>query len=566
MKRLLSLLVLAFLSLAAVSAQDVLKVMSFNVRQSLANDGQNSWRYRRDASKNMLALEHPDLLGLQETCPEQVDYFDDILRDYERVGVGRDDGKHAGEMMAIYYDRSLFKRVAWGTFWLSETPNQVSQGWDGACKRTCTWIVLRLRKNDQKVIFLNTHLDHIGPIARREGVRLIADRITKIKKRYLKPGEEAPVFLTADFNTSSVNPIFDVLKKQLQEARATARVADTGYTFNEWGKVKAQLEQNGCDPHNIKLGATGNSDNEPVIDHIFYSGARALRFSVLRGDYGAPYISDHYPVMLEARLGNKAEPRHILAIGNSFSVDAIEQNLWEIAHEAGVDLTIGNLYIPGCSLGNHARCIRDDDHKYEYRKVVGGQLSTRKSTSILQAMADEPWEVISMQQVSDRSGQPDSYEPYLTELIDSVRHHSQADLAWHMTWAYHQDSKHSGFLNYGRSQKAMYLAIRDAARQAVERHHFDYFIPAGTAIQLARAELGDVMTRDGYHLNLQQGRYCAALTWAEVLLGIDARTVKYAPRDLDETTARAVRQAAHAAAQGKEPTTFLPEPLPEDVE
>ena len=302
MKKLLSLLLLLALSLTSAWAQGYLKVMSYNVRQSLGQDGPNSWCFRKEASARMLQLERPALLGLQETCPDQVVFFDSIMVNYGRLGVGRDDGILDGEMMSIYYDRAIFDLVDWGTFWLSATPDQVSQGWDGACKRTCTWSVLSTKRTGQLVLFLNTHLDHIGQTARREGVRLIASRIADLTAKYGHAGQTLTTFLTADFNTSSVNPIFDVLKEQMQEARATAPVADTGYTFNEWGKVKAQLEANGQDPHNIKLGATGNSDNEPVIDHIFYRGAQPLTFRVLRDDYGVPFISDHYPVVLEAKL------------------------------------------------------------------------------------------------------------------------------------------------------------------------------------------------------------------------------------------------------------------------
>lgn len=302
MKRILSLLLLLAIGFTTAGAQNYLKVISFNVRQSLGSDGYNSWPFRQDAAARMLQTERPALLGLQETCPEQVGFFDSIMVGYGRLGVGRDDGKRAGEMMSIYYDRALFDLVDWGTFWLSATPDTVSQGWDGACKRTCTWAALKLKSNGQRVLFLNTHLDHIGPIARREGVRLIADRIKVLTAKYGNADDFTPTFLTADFNTSSVNPIFDVLKEQMYEARATAPQSDTGFTFNEWGKVKRQLEANGQDPHKIKLGATGNSDNEPVIDHIFYRDATALTFRVLRGDYGVPFISDHYPVALEARI------------------------------------------------------------------------------------------------------------------------------------------------------------------------------------------------------------------------------------------------------------------------
>ena len=301
--RIISLLILLLTAAFGASAQSYLKVMSFNVRQSLGRDRQYSWAFRRDAAQRMLQLERPALVGLQETCPEQVVDFDAIMRGYGRLGVGRDDGRLDGEMMSIYYDRAIFDLEDWGTFWLSATPDTVSQGWDGACKRTCTWAALTHRESGRRVLFLNTHLDHVGRVARREGVRLIAERIDALSARYAVEGQGAPVvFLTADFNTSSVSPIFDVLKTTLYEARSTAHRSDTGYTFNEYGRVAAQLEANGQDPHNIRLGATGNSDNEPVIDHIFYRGVVPHTFRVLREDYGVRYISDHYPVVLEAQI------------------------------------------------------------------------------------------------------------------------------------------------------------------------------------------------------------------------------------------------------------------------
>lgn len=548
MKKTLVLLLLLALCLPAAWAQGYLKVMSYNVRQSYGQDGPNSWCFRKEASARMLQLERPTLLGLQETCPEQVTFFDSIMVGYDRLGVGRDDGKLDGEMMSIYYDRALFELVDWGTFWLSATPDQVSQGWDGACKRTCTWAVLTLRTSGQRVLFLNTHLDHIGKVARREGVRLIAERIKSLTERFAIAGQNMPTFLTADFNTSSVNPIFDILKEQMREARATAPVADTGYTFNEWGKVKQQLEANGQDPHNIRLGATGNSDNEPVIDHIFYRAATPLTFRVLRDNYGAPYISDHYPVVLEANI-YKQRPVSILAIGNSFSEDAIEQYLWEIAHEKDIDLTIGNLYHGGCSLERHANNLRTDSADYAYRKVISGYRHERPATTASHALHDEHWDFVTMQQASHLSGQPKTYEPFLTELLDSVGNNTTAQLAWHTTWAYSADSQHGAFKNYGNDQQKMYAAILKAVEKMLKRHHFDYVIPAGTAIQNARAtDLGDTLCRDGYHLNLLYGRYCVALTWAEVLLGIDATSVTWCPEGVTPEQAALVRTAAHEAA------------------
>ena len=549
MKRILTLLLLALMTLTTAVAQDYLKVMSYNIRQSLGQDGPNSWPYRRQATARMLQLERPALLGMQETCPDQVAYLDSLLSGYGRVGVGRDDGKAEGEMMAIYYDRAMFDIVDSGTFWLSATPDVVSQGWDGACKRTCTWAVLTLKSSGQRLLFMNTHLDHIGREARREGVRLIAQRAKTLTARYATAGQTLPTFITADFNTSSANPIFDVLKQQMREARATAPKADTGYTFNEWGRVKAQLEANGQDPYAITLGATGNSDNEPVIDHIFYRGATPLAFRVLRDDYGVPYISDHYPVVLEAEV---APLRHVslLAIGNSFSEDAVEQYLWQIAREKGYDLTIGNLYHGGCSLERHADNVRTDSCDYAYRKVISGYKHARPATSVSYALDDEAWDYVTLQQASHFSGQPATYEPYLSALADTVRRHTAAPIAWHTTWAYSQDSKHAAFKNYGSDQQKMYRAILRAVDKLQHRHHFPYVIPAGTAIQHAREYgLGDTLCRDGYHLNLLYGRYCVALTWAETLLGIDATTVTWRPDGVTSDQADIVRRAAHDAAR-----------------
>ena len=184
MKRVLFLLVLALaLTTGNLLAQSYLKVMSYNVRLSVANDSLNAWSLRRGASERMLQLERPALLGLQEACPDQVEYFDTVLSQYHRLGVGREDGKAEGEMMAIYFDTTIFDLEDWGSFWLSETPDEPSLGWDAACKRTCTWAVLLLRQSGKRLLFLDTHLDHMGVVAREQEVRQIADSIQSLVVR-----------------------------------------------------------------------------------------------------------------------------------------------------------------------------------------------------------------------------------------------------------------------------------------------------------------------------------------------------------------------------------------------
>ena len=270
---------LALLLLAGCTCQnsgDRIRVISYNVRMSGQPkvDLDNFWDNRKQASVNMVEKEQPTVMGIQEGCPDQIAFLDANLPHYKRIGVGRDDGKAEGEMMAIYYDTNRVEVGENGTFWLSETPDEVSYGWDGACRRTCTWGFFTVKASGKKFCFFNTHLDHKGKQARAEGLKLIVAKISELVPAGM------PVFLSADFNSETSNPIFDPLKAVMKDARQTARETDRCGTFNGF-KDEGQVV---------------------VIDHIFYDHAQADRFAVLRGDYGAPYISDHYPIVLDARL------------------------------------------------------------------------------------------------------------------------------------------------------------------------------------------------------------------------------------------------------------------------
>ena len=171
-------ILILLLAFAVPALAQELSVMSYNIRNSGANDGENSWELRKKASLTLLKEEKPDLLGLQEALPDQYEFFNKhTRRRYGHVGVGRDDGKSEGECMAVYYKKRAFKCLGSGTFWLSETPDQPTLGWDAACKRTVTWVHLRHKKTGKEVYYFNTHLDHRGPVARRESILLICRTI-----------------------------------------------------------------------------------------------------------------------------------------------------------------------------------------------------------------------------------------------------------------------------------------------------------------------------------------------------------------------------------------------------
>lgn len=252
------------------------RIISFNIRQSglAKKDGPDRWKKRREAVLNMIERESPSVLGIQEGLIDQIRYIEKACPQFARVGVGRDDGAEGGEFMAIFYRGDYFELLASGTFWLSNTPDEVSRGWDAACNRTVTWVRLRERATGGEFYYLNTHFDHVGAEARRESARLIARFI----REQLPSG--ATVVAGGDLNSDIADPIFDPLKELLSVARDLADPTDRAGTFNSFGAA----------PGNI------------VLDHLFCRGIGECSLRVLRGDYGAPFISDHYPVMFTFRL------------------------------------------------------------------------------------------------------------------------------------------------------------------------------------------------------------------------------------------------------------------------
>lgn len=246
-----------------------------------------------------------------------------------------------------------------------------------------------------------------------------------------------------------------------------------------------------------------------------------------------------------------AKELRILAIGNSFSRDAIEQNLHELAAADGHTAIIGNLFIGGCSLEFHLYNARGDRNAYEYRKIgADGRMQERDSVTIAGAIADDDWDLISVQQSSPLSGQYDTYAASMPELVEYVRGlmPEHAEVILHQTWAYARDASHPGFSNYGHDQMTMYQAIVDANRRAAEASRIAVVVPSGTAVQNARSSfVGDRLNCDGYHLDLTLGRYTAACVWYECLFGEDVRYNAYAPVGLAPSLVRVARESAHAA-------------------
>ncbi len=228
----------------------------------------------------------------------------------------------------------------------------------------------------------------------------------------------------------------------------------------------------------------------------------------------------------------------ILAIGNSFSIDAMEY-LWHILRAGGVEeVILGDLFIGGCPVGLHAQNIKDDAHTYIYLKNTDGVWHQTPNASLTDGLLDEDWDVITLQQASHDSGLPDTYAPMDAVLDYVTAHRPHARLYWHMTWAYQCGSDHWAFPRYGCDQAAMYHAIVNAVKaEVLTRDRITGILPVGTVIQnLRTSPLGDTLTRDGFHLSLDHGRYAAALTWAQVICGVSPDSVAWVPEGCEHIT------------------------------
>ena len=253
-----------------MQAQD-LKIISLNIRYNSWNniDGENGWPNRKAAVAKMILEEQPAAIGLQEALIDQLQYLDSALTHYRRIGVGRDDGKEAGEFMAIYYDTTRLELLSYRTRWLSETPDVPTKGWDAACYRTVTIARFRDRQSGKEFQYLNTHLDHVGKTARAEGVKLI---VNSLKESLI--ADNVPVIVGGDMNSTIEDKIFQSFYDvNLKPARELTKKTSHVDTYNAYGKEKSAL-----------------------IDHFFVRNMKVKQFRTLDGNYGVPYISDHYPI------------------------------------------------------------------------------------------------------------------------------------------------------------------------------------------------------------------------------------------------------------------------------
>ncbi len=253
-----------------ITDADTLRIMSFNIRCLEYN--------KRKNIVPLLIMEYsPDSVGIQECTHQWYNNLTETLTEYEFIGVGRDTGDTSalcGEMSAILFKKDKFNLVDSGTFWLSETPDEVSQGWDGACRRICTWVVLENKETGEQFAHVNTHLDHEGPEARVNGSQMVKSHALEF---------DMPTVVTGDFNFRNDTDLYKGM-------------VDGGL----WDvQTKAEDTMEGKTYHDYK----GGEDGLP-IDFIFVNEkvSEVLKYKIVRDKYNGKYSSDHYPIYTDIRF------------------------------------------------------------------------------------------------------------------------------------------------------------------------------------------------------------------------------------------------------------------------
>ncbi len=270
------LLACAFGFLSFVNAQNAITFASYNLRLDVASDGINAWPNRKAMVKSLIQFHEFEIVGTQEGFHHQLEELLD-LPGFDYSGAGRDDGKKAGEHSAIFYNTKRFNLLDNGDFWLSETPDVPSMGWDANYKRICSWVQLNDTYNNDVFYVFNVHFDHQAEIAREQSAILLLQKIEEI-------AGDAPVICMGDFNSVPETIQIQNIKESFLDAYDETELPPYGPvgTFNGF-KMDAPLKNR--------------------IDYIFVTPHfKVEKYGVLTDSYDQRYPSDHMPVVVRLRM------------------------------------------------------------------------------------------------------------------------------------------------------------------------------------------------------------------------------------------------------------------------
>lgn len=276
--RLHPMLLYCALLAAPAFAHTTLNVATYNLRLNLASDGANAWPERRELVKSLVRYHEFDVFATQEGLPGQIDDLA-AMQEYGHVGAGRDDGKDKGEHSTIFYRRARFALLHSGDYWLSQTPDRPSKGWDATCcNRIASWAELRDKSSGQRFYFFSVHFDHQGEVARRESAKLMLRKIREI-------AGAAPVICAGDFNSTPDTEQVHTMQGMLADARSISSTPPYGPegTFNDF-RIDSPLDRR--------------------IDYVFVSPqVRVLKYAALTDSRNGRFPSDHLPVVVRAEIG-----------------------------------------------------------------------------------------------------------------------------------------------------------------------------------------------------------------------------------------------------------------------
>lgn len=269
--------IFVFILLTFLSNAQSIRVLTYNIRYNNAADSINRWDNRKYDLVQQIKNFTPDIFGIQEGLTEQVEFLKQQFTDFSFYGVGRDDGLTKGEFAGIFYNKQKFSLLKSGSFWLSQTPEKPSMGWDAVCIRICSYVLLEENDSKNKIWVFNTHFDHVGTKARMESAKLI---LKKIKE--LNPTNEA-LILMGDFNSGPESEAIEHISKNLLNTRFATKniLGKAKSSFNGFGAKDAVNEQ---------------------IDFIFVNKNTLKTNIFLISDEKISenrYFSDHYPILVE---------------------------------------------------------------------------------------------------------------------------------------------------------------------------------------------------------------------------------------------------------------------------
>lgn len=253
---------------------DEIRVMSANVRCISPEDlGKKSWLYRADLILRNIEAEKPSIIGFQEVTKYHYNYLCSSLKGYDSVITYRDNSP-LSEGCPVFYRTDLYTLVDKGSFWLSETPDEMSKDWGAACYRICSYVILKDNATEKQFVVFNTHLDHVSDEARIKGIAVVLDKIAEFGS--------LPSMIMGDFNAEEDSETYKNATENFLDAKYQTDNTMTSCTYQNWGAAL---------------------DNE-CIDYLMISktGFTVNSYKVVTTTYDGVYPSDHFPLSASLKL------------------------------------------------------------------------------------------------------------------------------------------------------------------------------------------------------------------------------------------------------------------------